>query len=353
MSSDDASVNMRLIKVSQKHATWPFLRQTPWSSGIWGDYKFLFDKDIEDCDAWIVIGDLGKNLEQACCPPNRILLVNEEPPTMRSYPKAFLDQFAIIATCGGYDFDHPRVVETFPLQPWYLGVNLQSLHVPSNESAVRFTYDDIKAMEPPKKTKLLSVMCTDKSFTAGHTERADFVRLLKAHFGDQIDVFGRGFQFISDKWEAIGDYECHIAIENSRFRHYWTEKLADAFLGWAYPIYYGCPNIADYFGGNSLTTIDIESPEEAIWKIEQVIDRRPWKMEVIAEARRRILDEYNMFPMFIKLLNLPPEPERKELVTLRSMARIVGYTGTFLKKARGRLQFGLGITRIFPRLGRI
>jgi hypothetical protein len=342
-----------VIKISQQHLTWPFLRQTPEGSGIWAGYKFVFDKDVEECDAWVVIGDLRHNQEQTYCPPHRVLLVNEEPPTMRSYPDAFLAQFATIATCGGHNFDHPGVVETFPLQPWYLGVNLQSLHVPSKESAVRFNYDNLKALKSPKKTKLLSVMCTDKSFTAGHKKRVEFVRLLKAHFGDQIEVFGRGFQFISDKWEAIRDYEYHIAIENSCFPHYWTEKLADAFLGWAYPIYYGCPNIADYFDVNSLTTIDIESPEEAICKIEEVINRRPRRMDAIGEARRRILDEYNMFPMFIRLLNLPPEPERRELVTLRSMAQIVGYTRTFLKKACTKVQFGLGITQIFPWLRRI
>ena len=104
---------------------------------------------------------------------------------------------------------------------------------------------------------------------------------------------------------------------------------------------------------NSLTTIDIESPEEAILRIEEVIKQKPWKREAIEEARRKILDECNTFPMFIKLLNAPPEPERKELVNLRSMAQIVGYTRTFFKKARGKPEFGLGITRIFPRLGRI
>lgn len=352
-NSEDFTSNMPTVKISQKHPTWPFLRQTPGCSGVWGDYQFIFDKDIEECDAWVVIGDLRHNQERTYCPPHRVLLVNEEPPTMRSYPEAFLAQFATIATCGGHNLNHPGVVETFPLQPWYLGVNLQSLHVPSKESSVRFTYDSLKAMQPPKKKKLLSVMCTDKSFTAGHTKRAEFVQSLKAHFGNQIDVFGRGFQFISDKWEAIGNYEYHIAIENSRFPHYWTEKLADAFLGWAYPIYHGCPNITDYFDANFLTTIDIESPEEAIWKIEQVINRRPWKMEAIGEARRRIIDEYNMFPMFLKLLNLPPEPERKEPVSLRSMANIVGYTKTFLRKTRAKLQLGLGITRLFPFLRKL
>jgi hypothetical protein len=344
---------MFVIKVSQKHPTWPFFRQTPGGSGMWKNCKFVFDKDVEECDAWVVIGDLRHNREQTYCPPHRILLVNEEPPTMRSYPEAFLAQFAIIATCGGHHFAHPGVRELFPLQPWYLGVNLRNLHVPDGNGSIGITYDMLKTLAPRPKTRLLSVICTDKILTEGHVRRLKFVRRLQARFGDRIDVFGRGFRFIRDKWEAIGDYEYHIALENSCFVHYWTEKLADAFLGWAYPIYYGCPNVLDYFGSDSLTAIDIESPEEAIRTIEEVIERRPWRVEAIAEARRKILDEYNIFPMLVKLLNLRDEPERKELVELRSVAQVVGHTRTLLQKTRAKLQFDLGITRIFPRLGRI
>jgi hypothetical protein len=48
---------------------------------------------------------------------------------------------------------------------------------------------------------------------------------------------------------------CRIAItsclENSQSPHYWTEKLTDAYLGWAFPLYVGCPNVGDYFAKES------------------------------------------------------------------------------------------------------
>lgn len=346
---------MFVIKISQQHPTWPFLRQTPNSSGVWGNYRFVFDGDLNEADAWVVIGDLPHHKGVTKCPPHRTLLINEEPPSMRGFPEKYISQFAVVATCGGYNFAHPGVKEIFPLQPWYIGINQRALHAPAETGSVRFNYDDLKAREPPRKTKLLSVIFSDKTFTEGHIKRHDFVRRLKEHFGDSLDIFGRGFNYVADKWDAIAEYKYHIAIENSRFPHYWTEKLADAFLGWSYPIYYGCPNIYEYFDPGSLSSIDISSPAEAIEKIENIIRQEKWESGLagIAEARRRILDEYNMFPMIIKLLGLTGRIEEKKAVEIKSLSSTVGRTRTLLRNMRSKFKFGLGITRLFPFLRRI
>jgi len=346
---------MPVIKISYSHPTWPLLRQTPDNSGKWGDFTFVINQKIEECDGWVVINDLLHNREETKCPTKRTLFINLEPPTQALYPDEFLNQFSIIATCGGHEYKHTDIRYVFPLQPWYIGVIQKNLHQPDKNRSFTLDYDYLKKIKPPQKTKLISVVCTDKLFTEGHAKRNAFTKLLIRHFGEKIDVLGRGFKFISDKWEAIGEYKYHIAIENSQFPHYWTEKLADAFLGWAYPIYYGCPNIADYFETDSMTTIDIDKPDEAIEKIEGVLAKGVWedKLEAIAEARRRILDEYNLFPMILKLLNLPDNAEKKELIRFRSVAHIVGLTRMFLRRTRAKLQFGLGITKIFPFLRKI
>jgi hypothetical protein len=274
---------------------------------------------------------------------------------MKEYPDNFLSQFAVVATCGGHHWKHQGIREVFPLQAWYAGIDLRELHVPVKKNSVRFTYDDFKRMQPPLKKKLLSIIYSDKKLTEGHVKRHEFVASLKAHFGDELDIFGRGFRYVSDKWDAIADYKYHIVIENSRFPHYWTEKLADAFLGWSLPIYYGCPNITDYFDPNSFVSIDIESPKLSILKIEQIIKENLWEGSLphIAEARQRVLDEYNLFPMLIKLLDLPEKPEAKENVNLRSRTVSVGQVRTMLQNTRAKLQFGLGITRLFPFLRKI
>ena len=123
----------------------------------------------------------------------------------------------------------------------------------------------------PEKKKLISVITSNKAFTQGHIDRIRFVSKLKEHFGDQIDVFGRGYNTFGDKWDVLADYKYHIVIENSSQTYYWTEKLSDCFLAETYPFYYGCTNIADYFPSDAYTPIDISNPDEAIKIIDKAI----------------------------------------------------------------------------------
>ena len=148
-----------------------------------------------------------------------------------------------------------------------------------------------------KKSKLISVISSNKSFTPGHENRLEFVEVLRRHFGAQVDVFGKGFNEIEDKWEALAPYKYHIVLENSSFKDYWTEKLADAYLAFCYPIYFGCPNIYDYFDASMLSVIDIAKPDQAVEEIEKCLaaDEYEARIERLKKARHRILNEYNIF----------------------------------------------------------
>ena len=93
---------------------------------------------------------------------------------------------------------------------------------------------------------------------------------------DKISTFlAIGFDPIPDKWDAIYLYKYHIVLENCSIPDYWTEKLADAFLGLAYPIYYGCTNLSSYFPEKSFTPIDIDNPEQAISILKKLLKIRP------------------------------------------------------------------------------
>jgi hypothetical protein len=50
-----------------------------------------------------------------------------------------------------------------------------------------------------------------------------------------------------DKEEVFGDSMFGIAIENFSHRGFFTEKILDCFLLKTIPIYWGCPNIGDFF----------------------------------------------------------------------------------------------------------
>jgi hypothetical protein len=44
----------------------------------------------------------------------------------------------------------------------------------------------------------------------------------------------------------------HVAIENCRESNYFSEKIIDCFMTKTVPIYWGCPNIGDYFDTNGM-----------------------------------------------------------------------------------------------------
>lgn len=50
----------------------------------------------------------------------------------------------------------------------------------------------------------------------------------------------------------------HIGVENSRNQGYFTEKIIDAFLSKTVPIYWGCPNLGDFFDLDGVITFNDE-----------------------------------------------------------------------------------------------
>jgi len=283
-----------MITVKLSTSPWPITRQTPGGKGVWGECRFFCNTDIDRCDYWFVLEGPGKKKETAVCPKENTVFIAHEPPTLRTYRSDFLHQFAAVITSDAR-IDHPNPILQQSGLPWHVG-RRQKGHI-----NLGFTkdYDELKAITSIDKTKMISVVSSSKTMTDGHRQRVDFTLRLKSHFGDKIDLFGRGLNEIEDKWDALADYRYHVAIENSEVNHYWTEKISDAFLAGCHPIYHGCPNIADYFSPGSFTLIDINEPEKAIATIESCIeeDRYTLSRQLIWESREKVLDQYNLFPL--------------------------------------------------------
>lgn len=53
-------------------------------------------------------------------------------------------------------------------------------------------------------------------------------------------------------WESM----YHISVENSKNKNYFTEKIVDAFLTKTIPIYWGCPNIDEFFNKDGIITFN-------------------------------------------------------------------------------------------------
>jgi len=111
----------------------------------------------------------------------------------------------------------------------------------------------------------------------------------------QVDVFGYGrSKEVADKWEGLAPYRFTIAIENSSLPHYWTEKITDAFMAYSVPLYFGAPNIGDYFPEGSYIWLPIDEPERALDIIRQTLEEDSWesRLDAVSEARRRIFDRW-------------------------------------------------------------
>ena len=160
---------------------------------------------------------------------------------------------------------------------------------------------------------------SNKNLGIGHQKRLNFIdRLINSSIAKYIDVYGDGYKEIPDKWNAISQYKYHLVIENSNIKDYWSEKLADSFLGFAVPIYYGCPNVLDYFSEKSLLVININNFDQSILAIKKAIEENLYdeKIDTIKIARNQVLNEYNIFNLMSKMANTKSNTNKK--IKLRS-----------------------------------
>lgn len=287
------------IKLTFPFPEWPIERQTPNHSGVWQNCHFFINEPVKECDYWIVFEGLEKS-EKTICPKENTILITAEPPTIRKYDQQFINQFGTVITC------HTNIQHNNPIcwqqgLPWHVGRKQQN-HI---NLVFSKDYDELITINNFHKDKNISVISSTKNLSIGHRQRIEFVKILKYHFGDQIDIFGRGLREIEDKWDVLARYKYHIALENCAVRDYWTEKLGDAYLAGCYPIYYGCPNIEKYFNNSALTKIDITQPQKAIHTIESCFKESKYEhsMQKIMDARKYVLNRYNLFAMICDHIN--------------------------------------------------
>jgi hypothetical protein len=96
------------------------------------------------------------------------------------------------------------------------------------------------------KTKMASLIASGRRDLEGHRLRHETVDHIRANALD-VDVMGRGYKPFEHKEDGLAPYRYSVVIENVRENDYFSEKLVDACLCDTVPIYWGAPNIADYY----------------------------------------------------------------------------------------------------------
>lgn len=110
-------------------------------------------------------------------------------------------------------------------------------------------------IETPKiyeKSKILSMVTSNKNETNGHKMRHDFIN----KYRNNMDLYGRGFKEINLKEEGLNDYMFSIVIENDNYDTYFSEKILDCFATGTIPIYWGTRKITNYFDENGIIFIE-------------------------------------------------------------------------------------------------
>lgn len=318
-----------------KHESWPFWRQMPEHLRS----AFTFEA-TDDADFLVVYDGIAKSVRTPL-PLERTLAILPEPPSVKRYNRRFLAQFGHVLTVDPR-IEHPGRQLGWSTMNWFYGIEFtQRGASPSLASLAEVRLDS----ETTPKNRLASVVVSDKAFTKGQRFRIRFVNELAPLLGDDLDVYGRGTNPIADKRHAISPYKFHIALENDCIPHYFTEKLLDSYLGGAFPIYRGAPNINNYFPPGCFAQIpESLTPGEAAQFAASVILRMDVDSKAcrIQQAKSLTLSRYNMFEEIFRLVqqfaqnsHLSVGMPRRVLPETRSLGSVAAEARRRLSQRRG------------------
>ena len=316
---------MIIVKLTFNY-DWPLFRQTPEFSQIWGNYKFVIDDDLKECDFWIIYSDYNLISEKIKCSPKNIIFIPAECyNTSPKFTQNFLNQFGLIITVQR-ELKHKNIVYSHNANPWFVGKS----------------YDELMFESAPEKTKLISVVSSNKIFTEGHQKRFNFVQKLKEHFGSQIDVFGRGINDFDDKWDVLANYKYTIAIENDYCDDWVTEKYFDCVYANSLPFYYGCPNLETYVNKDSFIRIDINDFDASIKTIENAINDNEFEKRatLLQEQKIKSLQNDQFFPWIVSILDKLEMNGVKKVVQLQLNIKkpsVVQSTKFFFNRIKNKL----------------
>ena len=281
---------MASIAFITEHHRFPWERQLTDRTPSPGEMRFTINRVDADCELLVVYDDLAEPIPTVI-PRERRMAILSEPPGIKTYRSSYLAQFGSVFGPVDPKRADVRWIKSHPALPWFYGIGFNDGRCVANESL-----DAMMAMAPPAKAETVSVVISSKSRLPMHRQRMKFVTALKERLGSKLHIFGQGFNPIADKADAISPHAYHLVLENNNIDHFWTEKTADAFLGWSLPIVSACANLEDYFPPESFVRIDPDDIERAVETTLRVLDQSPYaaRLPALAEARQRLTQQYEL-----------------------------------------------------------
>ncbi len=263
-------------------------------------HGLTFSTDEPDRAQWLVeTSYVGRPIATRVPRARRILIICEP---RGNFTAAYSNQFGILIS--------PYTI------PGYRGVWIQdhgalAVWLGRDLADGPLDYQGLMNLPPPAKQDTISVVTSRKSVLPGHRRRLAFLRALQDALGPRLAIYGKGFRPIRDKAEAILPAKYHLVMENTVMPSYWTEKLADAYLGYALPIVIGPPDLERWFPPESFVRIDLNDTAGSIATMKRALDEDIYArhFDAIVEARTRLMREERLAPVVARAIETHPNSE--------------------------------------------
>ncbi|MBI9044559.1 MAG: hypothetical protein JEZ06_08740 [Anaerolineaceae bacterium] len=296
---------MTIVRIIKDWNYPDIFRQTPAQNCKWNNILFT-EENIESCDYAII---LNKPLSDTIikCEKENIWAIMQEPPNEISLYAHFGDKKYSKVFTTNERLMGKRYIHSQPALPWH----------------VNRDYDYLSSCPIPEKARAISWITSNLSSFRGHKDRLKFLGSITEKL--KFDLFGKGINFIPDKWDGLAPYKYSFAIENFSNSLYWSEKISDCFLTWTMPIYFGNKKLTSFFPEDSFIQIDISKPEEAIEIVKDKISSNTWdnNLEAINYARDLVLNKYQFFPMICSYIDtdeatISPRKNVKDTILIKA-----------------------------------
>lgn len=294
-----------------------YKKNTPKLSGIWKNIEAT--SNYEETEYLIVLDNIN----------NDILKRGQE---------NFLNKFSNLDKVIHFQRENESIIEN--IDNWYMNnifPKLKNYISPQNGFYFNFappifidkTYDELKQMTFPEKTKNISTITSYKhnpNINDGYNKRITFIKKYSNKY--KIDIFGKDWNksllgdnykgelegyhnnsikknLSTNKSDGLLKYNYSIALENYPNDKIISEKFTDCILCWCMPIYWGNnESIKNCYPSNSYHLINIEN-NNIFEEIEKIISNIPNEKNIKAleKARNLILDKLNIWEYIYQIIN--------------------------------------------------
>lgn len=159
-----------------------------------------------------------------------------------------------------------QTIQTHEMFEYIFTHNEEVLKNCPNARLFEFGTTWIKNYNFPEKEFSVSTLVGGKTMAPGHFLRhklwykEDKIRIptkfyFSGNYSGNIENYNNN-PILGDKKDPLFNSQFHIVIENTSRKHWFTEKLIDCLQTKSIPIYWGCPNIDEYFNTKGMFIVN-------------------------------------------------------------------------------------------------